>query len=80
MSLNLNPVSVGTRDEFRPFDNSVAHSFTRYLPFGTPARCLSLGRCDIRRLLYTVYAETGNGIYAFLRVIVDFQGIRENMT
>jgi hypothetical protein len=72
MSLNLNPVCVGTRDEFRPFDNDVAYSFTRYLPFGTAARCLSLGRCDIRRLLYTVYAEKCNGIYAFWGAIVDF--------
>lgn len=61
MSLNLNPVSIGVREKFRPFQDSVAYPITRYLPFGTPARYLSLGACDIRKIFYTIYSEKGNG-------------------
>jgi hypothetical protein len=61
MSMNLNLVSLGVREQFRPFQDSVAYPVTRYLPFGTPARYLSLGGCDIRKILYTFYSEKGNG-------------------
>jgi len=57
----LNPVSVGVREQFRPFQDCVAYSFTRYLPFGTPARHLALAGCDIRQVLYTIYSEQGTG-------------------
>jgi hypothetical protein len=61
MSLNLNPVSLGVREKFRPFRDAVAYPVTRYLPFGMHARYLSLGGCDIRKILYTIYSEKGNG-------------------
>jgi hypothetical protein len=61
MSLNLNPVSLGVREKFRPFQDSVAYPITRYLPLGTPARYLSLGGCDVRKIFYTIYSEKGNG-------------------
>jgi hypothetical protein len=61
MGLNLNPVSLGVREKFKPFQDSVAYPFTRYLPFGTPARYLSLDGCDIRKVFYTVYSEKDNG-------------------
>ena len=63
MSLNLNPVSLGVRENFRPFQDSVASSFTRYFAFGTPARYLSLDGCEIRKILYAIYSEKGNGIH-----------------
>lgn len=61
MGLNLNPVSLGVREKFKPFQDTVAYPFTRYLPFGTRARYLSLDGCDIRKVFYTVYSEKDNG-------------------
>jgi hypothetical protein len=64
MTANIRPPSIGYpgfQTDFLPFSSSIATSLASYLPLGAPAQVLSLGVCDFRKFLYTLYSERNDG-------------------
>jgi len=58
----LHPLSIAVYDRFYPLSSTPATSLTEFLPPDHPAIGLILGG-DPRKILYTLYAEEGNGKY-----------------